>query len=201
MRSDASAPPGRDAWRAHRVLNTARPKRSTCYEHSTSNAKSSANPVPAEPNRANTMFVLRWFLLVVLVGLPAQPAVSQNPWAQQVRDQLVAAAVRAGYQGMYLSHEPFAGSLRDGQYQTVELELDEGVTYAIIGACDNDCEDVDLELYDADWNKIDSDTKPDDTPVVTVTPRWTDTFQVRAIMADCQSSPTPCEFGFGVFSR
>ena len=68
-----------------------------------------------------------------------------------------------------------------------------------MGACDNDCTDLDLKLFDENWNAIDSDTDDDSGPMVGVTPARTAVFHVRTIMVNCVDSP--CAIGLGVFSN
>ena len=137
---------------------------------------------------------------VLAIGLlmHSSGAEAQNPWTTQVRQQLVESAVAAGYNGMSFSHEPYTGSLVHGRSKTVDLKLNAGTTYLIAGACDNDCTDLDLKLFDENWNMIDSDIDDDDRPVVAVTPMRTAIFHVRSIMVSCMDSP--CAIGLGVFS-
>jgi hypothetical protein len=117
----------------------------------------------------------------------------------QVREQLINSAIAAGYSGMELSHQPYTGSLYDGRNTVLDLRLRAGTTYLIVGACDVDCSDLDLELFDENWNEVDVDRGLDDKPMVTVTPARTAVFHVRTMMAECGASP--CAIGFGVFSR
>jgi hypothetical protein len=137
---------------------------------------------------------------LLTVGLVVNPVLvnAQDPWTMQVQDQLVQSAEAAGHHGMGLSHEPYTGTLYDGRYSTVDLTLRAGTSYLIVGACDNDCTDLDLKLFDENWYSIDSDTDADDRPIVSVRPARTATFHVRSIMANCNDSP--CAIGLGVFS-
>jgi hypothetical protein len=41
-----------------------------------------------------------------------------------------------------------------------------GFSYLILGACDGDCGDVDIRLYDENGTEIDSDTSNDAVPFV-----------------------------------
>ena len=140
---------------------------------------------------------------LVALGLGLTPdlarAQGSNPWMDQVEGQLVNSAVAAGYSGMELSHEPYTDALYNGQNSVVDLRLYAGTTYVIVGACDVDCSDLDLRLFDENGNVVDDDLLSDDRPIVAVTPRHTAIFHARATMAMCQSSP--CAMGFGVFSR
>ena len=136
-----------------------------------------------------------------LVGLSLllnpSPVRSQDPWTVQVRQQLIGSAVAAGYNGLELTHEPHTGVLDDEEAFVVNLRLHAGTTYVVAGACDEDCGDLDLQLFDENWNAVSTDTEADDRPVVSVTPIRTTVFHIRTIMADCKASP--CAFGLGVF--
>jgi len=139
-------------------------------------------------------------LVLIGLGLTPLPARAQyDPWMDQVREQLINSAIAAGYSGMELSHQPYTGSLYDGRNTVLDLRLRAGTTYLIVGACDVDCSDLDLELFDENWNEVDVDRGLDDKPMVTVTPARTAVFHVRTMMAECGASP--CAIGFGVFSR
>ncbi len=81
------------------------------------------------------------------------------------------------------------GMLDHGYYRTHTVALRGGVEYAFVGACDRDCSDLDLQLFDENGNLIDSDLLGDDVPVVTVVPEWTGRFYVKVIMASCSVSP------------
>ena len=124
----------------------------------------------------------------------------QDEWVRQVRRQLQNAGAQVfADRGYELTHQIYTGSLDEGETETVTINLDVGVEYQIMGACDNDCTDVDLTLYDGAGNEIDQDLQLDDYPIVSVTPRRAGSFRVVVSMADC--SAEPCRYGIGVFGR
>lgn len=69
------------------------------------------------------------------------------------------------------------------------VELQRGVNYRIYGACDIDCSDVDMELYDANGEFVDRDIATDDAPYVQITPSQTGRHYVRLWLAQCESEP------------
>jgi hypothetical protein len=83
----------------------------------------------------------------------------------------------------------FSGSLRDGYYRVHSVTLRAGYDYTLVGACDDDCDDLDLQLFDEDGNLIDEDLLSDDIPEVSVSPRWTGVFHVKVIMESCYIEP------------
>ena len=89
------------------------------------------------------------------------------------------------------------GSLDAGDEETHSVSLQAGNRYMMVGACDNDCSDLDLRLYDPNDNQVDVDIELDDTPVVEVSPSRSGTYRVEAVMVSC--STEPCFYGVGVY--
>lgn len=83
----------------------------------------------------------------------------------------------------------FSGSLRDGYFRIHNVTLRSGYDYTFAGVCDDDCDDLDLQLFDENGNLIDEDLLADDVPVVSVSPSWTGVFHVKVIMASCYIEP------------
>jgi hypothetical protein len=67
--------------------------------------------------------------------------------------------------------------------------LRSGVTYRVYGACDNDCQDMDMEIYDARGLMADRDIATDDTPYVQITPTETGRAYVRMWVYQCNAEP------------
>ncbi|WP_407539561.1 hypothetical protein Q0M94_15490 [Deinococcus radiomollis] len=88
--------------------------------------------------------------------------------------------------------------LDDGDYTTVTYTLLKGNSYKIVGACDNQCSNLDLELRDDNGNLIERDNASDDIPIVEVTPRRDGKFTLKVIMSDCSSS-AGCVYGVDVY--
>ncbi len=139
--------------------------------------------------------------VTVALAFVARPASAQseNRWRTQVESQLKNAAKTLSDKGYEQTHETQIGSLHDNENDSFTLTLHSGTTYALVGVCDNDCKDLDLVLYDADGNQVDSDIGPDDVPIVQVTPSETQRYRVKVIMANCQTSP--CWYGIGVYGK
>ncbi len=122
-----------------------------------------------------------------------------NRYVNNIRGQLLAAAVLAGIGGAELTHEPSINVTNHNTYKIVTFNLRRGYTYHILGVCDQDCRDLDLKLYDENGNLLVQDTRNDDTPWVKVTPRWTGAFAVRVEMHSCYDNP--CYYGVGIFGN
>ena len=99
----------------------------------------------------------------------------------------------------YRLEESLYGDLDSSDDETFQVELQSGRPYTILGACDDDCEDMDLFLMDRNGNELASDTEVDSFPLVSITPSYTGTFQVRVKMYDCTLEP--CFYSVGVYRR
>ena len=132
------------------------------------------------------------------VLLVTQNAALADTFTSQVQNQLIVIARRLN--GSYRpTHKPAIDRMEDGTNDDFTVSLRSGKRYAIVGVCDEDCDDLDLHVYDSNGNLIASDTDNDDVPVVQINPRWTGSFTVRAEMAGCSSNP--CYYGVGFFGR
>lgn len=135
---------------------------------------------------------------LVTVGAAA-PTIAQSSYQQQVNRLLNLAQNIASSRGYSSSHSRYDGQLRNGQQETVTLDLYAGNSYMMIAQCDTDCSDVDMWLYDENGNLIDEDLLVDDTPIVEVNPVRNARFTLRTQMISC--SVEPCYYGIGVYAR
>lgn len=85
----------------------------------------------------------------------------------------------------------------NGQHR--DYALDAGRAYVFVGACDQDCDDADMEILDAHGNQVASDVASDDRPVVGITPPRAGEYTVRIWLANC--SQEPCYVGFRSLRR
>ena len=145
-----------------------------------------------------TTFSASAFIAGLTVLFP-QAALATNRSVEQITQQLASAAVLMYGDRYRVTHEPTVSTLRDRGKQLVSVNLRSGVTYGLVGVCDNDCADVDLKLYDENYNLIDADIRSNDTPVVTVTPRWSGRYYVEVDMENCRVNY--CYYGIGIFGR
>lgn len=80
------------------------------------------------------------------------------------------------------------------------VDLVGGTPYRILGACDNECSNMDIELIDMNTGGvIASDVLPDDFPVVDYTPTANGRYMVRMIMQTC--TVAPCYAGARVLAH
>jgi len=136
--------------------------------------------------------------LAALLFLAAASPCSAQSWAQLVWSQLESQYSQAESDG-YSSRNYIIGRLNDDEDETWTISLFGGNTYRITGACDGDCQDIDLVLLDDDGKELDSDLLVDDAPILNYTVKVTGAYSIRVIMAQCKEDP--CYFGLGVFFK
>jgi hypothetical protein len=97
-------------------------------------------------------------------------------------------------------------AMRRGDSHVFERNLSGGVEYRFIGACDNECEDVDLMLLDMSGTPVlDADGRPvqdvlvDNYPVVVFTPPSDGRYLLQLFMYAC--SAEPCYAGVRVLEQ
>jgi hypothetical protein len=94
---------------------------------------------------------------------------------------------------------PVYGSLNDDASGTHEMTVAGGNQYVLFGACDRDCSDVDLKIYDTNNNLVMQDVAVDDTPVLTFTANGSGKYRVVVVMAACRQNP--CYYGIQLKAR
>jgi hypothetical protein len=142
--------------------------------------------------RAHSSFPVKLGLIIGAIlasataGL-AQQDVPDNESTRSVVKQILDSKIYNDLleQGYTRSHEPQFNLISSSTYQDIRYTLEAGYTYQFLGKCDNDCDDLDLKLFDSDGTLRDYDTRDDDYPLVSYTPRYTRTFTLRVIMASC----------------
>jgi hypothetical protein len=128
------------------------------------------------------------------------PAPATGQYTTQVQGYLARLATNARAQGYTRSVAgPVYGNLPDDGVSTHDMSVASGVDYALIGACDNDCTDVDLKISDAAGNVIMQDVAVDDTPVLLFHSNSAGKWQVQVVMATCSRSP--CYYGIQLLAR
>lgn len=143
------------------------------------------------------------------VGLWSKPAGSStsassssssgDQWESVVRSQLNRAGQIATDQGYAMSHEVFMGRLDDDANESLNIPLDGGTNYMLVGVCDQDCSDMDLVIYDPNGDEVDSDLQDDDKPVLQLSPRSNGRYRVKVMMPACRANP--CRYGVGVWAK
>lgn len=92
-----------------------------------------------------------------------------------------------------------AGFLDEGGTVGLELTLQSGASYVVVGVCDADCSDLDLAVTDASGNMLAEDELTDDVPVLEFNGPPGGVAMLLVTMYDC--SVAPCGFAYKVYRR
>jgi hypothetical protein len=122
-----------------------------------------------------------------------------DQWEAVVRAQLNTAGATEQGNGYQMSHEIFMGRLDDDANESLTIPLDGGNEYVLIGACDQDCSDMDLVIYDPSGNEVSSDLATDDHPTLHIKSAVNGNYRLKVAMPACRANP--CRYGVGVWSR
>jgi hypothetical protein len=135
--------------------------------------------------------------VAAVIALSASPAFA---FADARHRDLIESQIQevAASNSLYrVTHYLFRDWLYQGDYQNVTFELQAGISYTLIGACDADCTDLDFELFNPSGFAVDRDTRSGDKPVVRVRPASSGTYTLKVKMYRC--SDQPCEWGVKAF--
>ena len=142
---------------------------------------------------------IRWaaiFLVSALYVLPDHASAQSH--ADLVWDQLKRAYNAAEEAGFGIRNY-IVGKLDDDETDTWTIHLYGGNRYVVTGACDADCEDIDIQILTAGGEEVARDNDMDDLPVVEVKPRSSGRFSIRVTMYKC--TVDPCYWGIALFYR
>jgi hypothetical protein len=142
--------------------------------------------------RVRSVVVIAAALLFV-----APPAHAQ--WLEQVSSRIRDRGNDLGDRGYRLTDDSHTGSLANGTSTSVTVTLAAGREYMIVGACDDDCGDLDLRLYDGSGTELAVDIALDATPSLTVPSNRGPEFRVEVVMVQCSNEP--CFWGLGIFAQ
>jgi hypothetical protein len=120
----------------------------------------------------------------------AAPAASSTDWRAQVLgflDTQHKPLIDAGY-ARDTGADDWVGLLKVGTPKVWEVQLVRGVDYQVVGVCDSDCKDVDMEIYDPSGAKVGGDTLVDDFPRVQFRPAVSGAHTVKVWLRNCASA-------------
>ena len=91
------------------------------------------------------------------------------------------------------------GMIQESDDNTWSFYLDSSKEYLFEGFCDEDCEDLDMYLYDDEGTELDKDIEEDDYPLFFFEPSESGRYKVKVTMYAC--SVEPCYFGLAIFEK
>jgi hypothetical protein len=137
--------------------------------------------------------------VAVLVSGSGTAVAQTNRWQQQVQRQLQRTLATLGMRGSARPAATQAGVLNAEESEAFAVTLSKGVTYSIVGVCDDDCTDLQLVLTTPDRDELATDRGSETFPIIRFTSPETRLFHVKVVMELCQVSP--CWYGVAVVER
>ena len=135
---------------------------------------------------------------VPLILWPPITRAQENPWERQVRQQLEHAAQTLRRDGYGRVSDVQVGLMNAQESEAFTLTLPSDASYALIGACDNDCASLHLLLSNDAGNYEVAAARPaNEPPVVQLTPKEATRYRVKVVMAGC--SMNPCWYGIALY--
>ncbi len=125
-------------------------------------------------------------------------AAETNEWVEQVRAQLAEFESELG-DGFSPAYEAVVDTLKTGNSTTLTMKVRKGLEYVVFGACDNDCDDLDLFAFGARGEEIARDIEPDDYPVLQFRARKGGALTIRVELVGCATKR--CVFGVQTYVR
>lgn len=130
-------------------------------------------------------------------ALAAAPLRAQEPapedfpeadalYVGQVNALIDRAQERLSEHGYELEHRRVSAVDADSNWDS-DAYLEEGARYAVVGVCDADCNDVDLQVYDPQENDAGSDYGMSDTGFVRFSAAETGSYKLELRMYGCQA--------------
>jgi hypothetical protein len=124
--------------------------------------------------------LLRMLMLFALVLL-AVPAVADIAGAKATLERSLSKLEEYGFRVTEAGQGAswWAWNMNPGYYHQVDRTFYRNVDYALVTGGDSRVNDVDLRVYDENWNLIGEDTDSSSVAIVRFTPKWTGLFHVR----------------------
>lgn len=159
------------------------------------NAEDRAKAAADRPNTESNVPVVAPDDAAEAAARASTPQASLTPEQREELRTLAKGYIDDAAKQVAQGHTPATGfedavvALQPGQTHNWTLALKRGVDYRIIGACDNECENLDMELVDARGRVVEADTLEDSFPVINITPGADITYTARIKMITCTIAP------------
>ena len=143
------------------------------------------------------MTIKKLLMMATAAAIAAIPAsASANRYEDQIMWQLEnhQRALRGGYR----MDDYWIGTLRPSESHFLNATIRGGDEVVITGACDEDCTDIDLVIYDDRGRELDRDVLVDDQPVLNFRAPYSGDYEIEVVMYNCSTSY--CYAGVALFS-
>ncbi len=142
---------------------------------------------------------MKKFLLSSLIALFSFGSISAQSYSDQVYFQLKSAYSTLREYGNIKLEKTIITNVKDNETDGWTFYLSSHKTYFIVGACDNDCSDLDMYITrENSAYKIEEDNRAGDLPVLSIRPASSGRYTITLKMYSCSESI--CYQGFSVYS-
>ncbi|MBK1829205.1 hypothetical protein JIN77_00565 [Verrucomicrobiaceae bacterium R5-34] len=122
---------------------------------------------------------LLFFTIAVTLITSAAQATTEEA---QNRANRIAKALKK--QNIQFREKYWHGLLKYKGSTTIKTTLKAGTQYVLVAGGCEDARDIDIIVYDENWNEVGRDTKVDAVPVVRVKPKWSGNFHIKVQMSN-----------------
>jgi hypothetical protein len=105
--------------------------------------------------------------------------------------------VRTVCAGCFTNYTPFSGDLSEDDTATVTFTVGSAREYTLVGACDEDCGDLNLELYAPGGKSVSKHRGLSKTPMVRAYLRPGVQYELDISLANCETEV--CSYAVGIY--
>jgi hypothetical protein len=138
-------------------------------------------------------------ILTAALAAPPPAAAQANRWERTVTTQLQRTVTTLRPKGFEWARLSRRGSLNSEESASFPVTLEAGRSYAVIGACDDDCNGIGLVLANAAGSELAASQTGDNVPVLEFTAPISQPYRVRVIMTTCRVNP--CWYGVALVEK
>ena len=141
---------------------------------------------------------MKKFVLSIALLLLSVNYINAQSYTDVVWDQIQEAYSSASDDG-YSMKNYIIGATDEDEDNSWTFYLNSENEYLIKAFCDEDCDDLDLYLYDEDGDELESDELEDDYPIIYFSPRYSGRYEIEVSMYSC--AVEPCYWGLSIFLK
>jgi len=159
-----------------------------------------ANNVAPGSTGAYTLEVVRGSLPIANAAPPAvvgTSTTSASEWASLAQRLFEAAGTKFAERGYGPTSFTHSGQLNNNASDRFPVHLS-GQQTQILGACDNDCKNIDMQLLDSRGNVVGEDVENDDFPIVSTSNQSGD-YTIVVKMVSCAAAP--CHYAVKMWAK
>lgn len=124
---------------------------------------------------------------------------SELPYIEHVQGRILREASALDAEGYIPSHKASIGQTGRTQTRRYVLRLARGTTYALIAGCDQDCEHVELTIFDSERQQLSQSVKRSDVIVFAGAPEQNGLYEVEVKLPGCRQAS--CHAGLLVMQK